>query len=56
MNAITDRRVISETVSVNVRCVIIGDQVNGPYILPQRLSGNIYEGISKSLRTESITK
>ena len=28
--------------TVNVRCVVIGDQITGPYIFPQRLTGDIY--------------
>jgi len=28
--------------SVNVWCAVIGDQLTGPYIFPQRLTGDIY--------------
>jgi hypothetical protein len=28
--------------AINVWCVVIGDQLIGPYIFPQRLTGDIY--------------
>jgi sarcosine oxidase delta subunit len=28
--------------SVNIWCAVIGDQLIGPYIFPQRLTGDIY--------------
>ena len=31
--------------SVNVWCGVIGDQLTGPYILPQRLTGDIYANV-----------
>jgi hypothetical protein len=31
--------------SVNVGCGVIGDQLIGPYILPQRLTGDIYANV-----------
>jgi len=31
--------------SVNVWCDVIGDQMTGPYIFPQRLTGDIYANV-----------
>ena len=31
--------------SVNVWCGVIGDQLIGPYIFPQRLTGDIYANV-----------
>jgi len=28
-----------------VWCGVIGDQLNGPYIIPQRLTGDIYANV-----------
>jgi len=33
--------------SVNVWCGVIGDQLTGPYIFPQRLTGDIYATFCK---------
>jgi hypothetical protein len=31
--------------AVNVRCVVIGDQLIGPYTFPQSLTGDIYANV-----------
>ena len=39
------RKQVSTSLSVNVWCGVIGDQLIGPYIISQRLSGNIYANV-----------
>jgi hypothetical protein len=41
--------------AVNVWCGVTGDQLIGPYVLPQSLTGDIYASFLKTLRERSST-